>query len=335
MTQTSSGLEPLFKAYYKRRVKVNANENDTKVDFVDETGDKWREYIVLHPQFRRWILIHIGEPKAIVENFSLERIEDLFKKSPWRESTADKITPKSRVEMQAVIQRYTTHSISSTINLPEETKEEVTAQIYMDAWESNLKGITVYRDNCRSGVLVNINKKNSFSYKDAVKRPDELECNLHSVTFNKEQYNIYISLLDDLPYEVFIEKNPKKKYDNNYSDKGVLSKKKSMQYVYSSATISEKYVIVPHLEDQAEMVARLVSTSLRHGTDVKFIVDQLNKLTESKSISSLPKILVRVLSKYLPNELIGEEKCEECGCTGCMVRQEGCLTCNNCGTSKC
>jgi len=331
MTQTTSGLEPLFKPYYLRRVKLNSDDAVSSVDFIDQSGDKWTEYIVLHPQFKYWL-----EDIKKIKDVSTLKESDLkkyFKESSWYQSTAEDIDPEDRVDIQAIIQKFTSHSISSTVNMAENATVEDVHEVYMKGWKSGLKGVTVYRDNCRTGVLVNLDN-NKFSYKDAMKRPEYLECHLYRVTYMKNDFLVFVGLIDSNPYEVFITENKEfADQTKDFNDIGKLKKKGSGKYEYKSGTLNKEVILDPFKDENGEMLCRLISTSLRHGADIKFLSEQLSKL--DSSISSLPSVVNRILKKYTPTEIQDKEVCPECKCTDCIVREEGCLKCVNCGHSKC
>ena len=347
MTQTTSGIEPLFMPFYMRRKKINPNDVTARVDFIDQNGDKWQEFPVLHPKFKDWYLQNVKIQKSKIEKeepdrdidwtpieqLTKEQLDISFKKSPYYQSTANDIDWVKRVEIQGIIQKYITHSISSTINLPENVKEEEVSKIYMESWKKGLKGITVYRDGSRSGVLVSTDtkKKEEFEYHDAPKRPSELACDIHHPTIKNTKYTVIVGLLHNKPYEVFaIPFEVAKGYKN-----GFLSKTKSGVYNLI-ASLDEKSTIhtdvTGNMSDTEAALTRLISTSLRHGADIKFIVEQLNKT--HGDLFSFSKVIARVLKKYIPDGAKSTVKCQDCGSEN-VIFQEGCMTCQDCGSSKC
>ena len=335
LTQTTSGLEPLFMPFYMRRKKVN--KESERVDFVDEIGDKWQEFPVLHQKFKEWILSEGCRPYLKVKGDNLEQIltdkESLqyyFENSPWYGSTANDIDWLKRVEIQSIIQKYTTHSISSTINLPSTVTEDEVAEIYLEAWKKGLKGITVYRDGSRSGVLVSDNEANKsrdeFNYVDAVKRPKSLPVEIHTTVSRGEKWNVIVGLMNDKPYEVFAVP-----YFTNESN---LVLKKINKGRYDLLKDEEAYSedITSEMNSEQEIVTRLISTSLRHGADIKFIVEQLSK--SYGDITSFNKAISRVLKKYIPDGAKSTISCNDCGSTN-VIFEEGCSSCKSCGSSKC
>lgn len=333
MTQTTSGIEPLFMPFYMRRKKINPNDVTARVDFIDQNGDKWQEFPVLHPKFKDWILWYDRVNGSKIENMNKEVLQYFFELSSYYQSTANDIDWVKRVEIQGIIQKYITHSISSTINLPENVKEEEVSKIYMESWKKGLKGITVYRDGSRSGVLVSTDtkKKEEFEYHDAPKRPSELSCDIHHPTIKNTKYTVIVGLLDNKPYEVFaIPFEVAKGYKN-----GFLSKSKSGVYNLI-ASLDEKSTIhtdvTGNMSDTEAALTRLISTSLRHGADIKFIVEQLNKT--HGDLFSFSKVIARVLKKYIPDGAKSTVKCQDCGSEN-VIFQEGCMTCQDCGSSKC
>lgn len=327
LTQTTSGIEPLFQPFYIRRKKVT--DDSERVDFVDELGVKWQEFPVLHPKFKEWMKLTNGESYVIgIEKATKEELQSLFEKSPWYGSTANDIDWVKRVEIQSVIQKYITHSISSTINLPNNVTEEEVSEIYIESYKKGLKGITVYRDGSRSGVLVTETAKSrdSFEYIDAVKRPRELHSKTHVTTFNGEKYNVFVGLMNNKPYEIFV---------TNYftkEDDLIIKKIKKGRYdlIKNGETYSED--ITTEMSDEQEAVTRLVSTSLRHGADIKFIVEQLSKTPGD--MFSFTKVLSRVLKKYIPDGAKSTITCNDCGSSN-VIFEEGCNKCLDCGSSKC
>lgn len=336
LTQTTSGLEPLFLPYYIRRKKVNANENGVRVDFVDQSGDSWQEYAVLHPKFQDWIEMNwlelIGEDVIGPTNMLQEQVlQELFTKSPWYKSCANDIDWTQRINIQAVIQKYTTNAISSTINLPKDISKQEVANIYMKAWKKGLKGVTVYRDGCRTGVLIN---RNSFEYRDATKRPKELDADLYIVTSKGQKYAVVVGLMDNKPYEVFAF-DTKFNIDlrgipNKLHGKVVKIKKGVYNFINGEVghTIHNLQIIAEEGEEQT--VTRLVSGMLRHGAKPEWVCEQIEKC--NLEIVSFGKAITRVLRKYVATSAVSDP-CPTCNSQ--MIREEGCIKCKNCGYSKC
>ena len=339
MTQTTSGIEPLFMPFYIRRKKINPNDEGVRVDFVDETGDSWQEFPVLHPKFRDWYILNKEKSGMFPVGFgnhpdeaTKEELEYAFKNSPWYGSTANDIDWVRRVEIQGVIQKYITHSISSTINLPSDVSEEEVSKIYMESWKKGLKGITVYRDGSRSGVLVsNTINEPEFKQNDAPKRPKVLPCKVHQSTTKGEHFLIVVGLFDDKPYEVFC-------IPNNYNlPQGILEgdmiKVRRGKYNLDIRDIMTIDDVTRGMTPIEEAMTRLVSTSLRHGADIRFIVEQLGKSDDS-NMFSFTRSLARVLKKYIPDGAKATVSCNDCGSDN-VIFEEGCHKCLDCGASKC
>lgn len=333
MSASTSGIEPLFSPYYFRRKKINPNDEGSRVDFTDQNGDKWQEFPVLHPKFKNWYIIkarceHCPEIaiKAL-EEAPKEMLQGVFEESPYYQSTANDIDWIKRVEIQSIIQKYITHSISSTINLPSTVTEEEVGEIYMQSWKKGLKGITVYRDGSRSGVLITESTKDkmTFEYKDAVKRPRELDADVHGVTIKGVHYKIIVGLLDDKPYEVFFDET-----ENKISGRGIIFKKARGNYFFKKDDITTD--ITSNMTDEQVAISRLVSTSLRHGTNISFLVEQLLKC--EGDMFSFTKSLARVLKKYIPEGTKSTITCQDCGSDD-VIFEEGCSKCRSCGSSKC
>jgi ribonucleoside-diphosphate reductase alpha chain len=332
MTQTTSGVEPLFMPYYTRRKKINPNDPASRVDFTDQNGDTWQEYFVLHPKFRDWLIIQIDNNFTVDEKsemiFQMDSVvlSDWFKHSPWYGSTANDINWQQRVRIQSVIQRYITHSISSTVNLPNDVSEEEVSNIYMEAWKQGSKGITVYRDGSRSGVLVDSNSKtkDEFTTHNAPKRPKELKAIAHTVKVKGVPYSVIVGLLDNKPYEVFCLIN------STGSGEGVVIKNKKANYDFCFGDMCVP--LTSNLTDEEATITRLLSTSLRHGADIKFIVEQLHKT--KGDITSFTTAISRVLNKYAGKMEIKGLLCQECGSDN-IIFEEGCSKCLDCGSSKC
>lgn len=323
LTQTTSGCEPLFQPFYMRRKKINPNEEGVRVDFIDEIGDCWQEFPVLHPKFKDWIIATGKDENS--EEWTENYLLGCFKESPWYKSTANDIDWVRRNEMQSILQKYTTNAISSTINLPSTVTEGEVSDIYFSGWKLGLKGQTVYVDGSRSGVLVtNTDKKETFSYHDAPKRPKDLIAEVHHTNIKKIPHNVIVGLLDNKPYEIFIDNN------NSMSGIGVIIKKKKGNYFFKQGDITVD--ITSNLSDEQAAISRLVSTSLRHGTDIKFIVEQLNKI--DGDLFGFTKGLARVLKKYIPDGTKSTVTCNDCGSDN-VIFEEGCNKCLDCGSSKC
>ena len=329
LTQTTSGIEPVFKAFYTRRKKIT-NESE-RVDFIDDLGIKWQEFPVLHEKFKDWIhsyytsngIIYLGDEKELTK----DRIEDLFKLSPWYGSEADNINWTKRVELQSIVQKYTTHSISSTINLPSDVSVEEVSNIYFEAWKQGLKGITVYRDGSRDGVLISseTNKsRDEFNYVDAVKRPKQLDAEVHMTKVGGVPHYVIVGLLNNKPYEIFIENKELP------TGKGTLIKQSKGNYKFVKEGFEK--LVTSEMSDEQAAITRLTSTSLRHGTDIKFLVEQLNKC--DGDLFSFTKGLARTLKKYIPDGVKSTVKCNDCGSSN-VIFEEGCSSCKDCGNSRC
>lgn len=314
---TTSGIEPLFiDAPYTRRKKIVPGM-DCKVDFVDDLGDKWTEYEVYHSKIKMWMDI-TGETD--------------YRKSPYHGCTANDIDWPQRVRLQAAATLHLDHSVSSTLNLPKAVSHEKVAEIYETAWESGCKGITVYRDGCRDGVLVTNKEKDvrKIPKTDAPKRPTSLPCETHLVSTKGEKYFVIVGLLDGQPYEVMAGRN-----ELTRVDKGIGKLKKISRGNYKLVLDDESIVenVTDHIENEQEAITRLVSASLRHGADINFIVHQLEKTRGD--MHGFAKVLARTLKKYIKDgEKVHGECCDQCG-SDLLIRQEGCVTCRGCGWSKC
>ena len=350
LTQSTSGLEPLFMPYYMRRRKINPTDIGARVDFVDDSGDSWMEYPIIHNKLVLWYMNLLnnkaGEEDEQEDKYSFKEVQKLleiageeqlariFKKSPWYGSTANDINWSARIDIQSIIQEYTTHSISSTLNLPSNVTIEEVSKIYMEAYQKNLKGITIYRDGSRTGVLVsNETKPDSFDYKDAIKRPKSLPCTIHHLTAKGKDWTVLIGLFDNKPYEVFAF--PQNGLAKKYED-GELVKIKQGEYNLNF-TDGESYDgISAKMNDEEEAITRLISTALRHGADVKHVTSQLNK--SNGTIVSFSKAIARALKRYTPEEeqiKLAMKDCPKDGQDCNIVFEEGCSKCLTHGTSKC
>jgi len=328
LSQTSSGLEPVFRNKYTRRRKLSHNESDVTADFVDELGDRWVEYDVYHHNVREW---------QEAQKSAKSKIPAYFVES-------DNIDWTRRVDAQAAIQQCIDHSISSTINLPKGTDPSVVSELYMRGWKAGLKGITVYVDGSRTGVLVSDTEDLTaelFPQNKAPKRPTELSCNIHHTTIKGEKWTILVGLLDDRPYEVmgglanYIEipkkykegtliKHPRKTmnsvYDLRFGDKGDEVIIKDIVKVFDNPNHSA--------------FTRLISLGLRHGASAQYVVEQMQKDRDS-DMFSFAKCLARVLKSYIEDGTkITDKTCPSCGAEGLMYI-DGCVSCKECGHSKC
>lgn len=334
LTRTTSGIEPAFLLSYKRRRKVTPGDFTSKVDFVDEMGDKWTEYTVYHHWFKKWM-----------DATGLEDPKD----SPYWEATANDVDWLASVNLQAAAQRWIDHSISKTCNLPNYASKELVSQVYTQAWESGCKGFTVYRDGCRAGVLVSTDapkKEEKNDGRHAKKRPKELPCDIHRATVRSdtgnENWMVLISLLDGKPYEVFcgIAGNIEapKKYKN-----GTLVKngKRDGMSTYNLKIQVDKdddliFKDVANLFDNPTQGAftRTISLALRHEVPIQYVVEQLQKDKHS-DMFSFAKTISRVLKGYIKDgTTVSGKTCQNCGSSN-LVYQEGCMTCAACGSSRC
>lgn len=349
MTQTSSGIEPVFLPVYKRRRKVNPNDVDVHVDFVDETGDSFEEYIVYHHKFLEWMRVNGIEAK---KNMTAEEIDELVAKSPYYKATANDIDWMAKVRMQGAIQKWVDHSISVTINLPADVSEELVNHLYVEAWKAGCKGCTVYRDGSRDNVLAAVTKKESkhshyMASPEAIqKRPAELEADVVRFQNNKEKWIAFIGLVDNKPYEIFtgladdedgifcpksvnhgkiiktVDENGNKRYDFQFINK--------RGYKTTIEGLSEKF------NPEFWNYAKLISGVLRYGMPIEQVLKLVGGLElDSTSINTWKMGVERALKKYMPTGTVAKgQKCPKCGAET-LVYQEGCLICTTCGTSKC
>lgn len=331
MTQTTSGIEPAYLVSSVRRRKINPTDEGARVDFIDELGDKWMEYKVFHPKFRTWMDV-TGK----------EKVEE----SPYHQSTSNDVDWVASVKLQAVAQKWVCHAISKTCNLPNDTTKEMVAEVYKEAWKAGCKGFTVYRDGSRTGVIVaessKEEKKEGLVPRDAPKRPDSLECDIFHVKMDKQPFTVVVGLMNGLPYEVFCGhpiKDLEKKYEKGQIVKVSHGKSKPATY-----NLVVKNGVEEVIEDLNEALAnteygaftRSISTSLRHGTPVQYMVEQLQKGDKSSDMHSYEKVIARCLKKYIKDgaKSSGDKVCNNCGAES-LIYQEGCLTCTSCGNSKC
>lgn len=331
---TSAGVEPVFFPYYFRNKKVNPSDKNVRVDMVDQNGDHWMTYPVIMGGFKEFIDKTMPKAGFIgAENLTKEVLDELFKKSPYYGACANDIDWEKRIELQSIVQRYTTNAISSTLNLPNDIKKEVVGDIYLKAWELGLKGVTVYRDGCRTGVMNLTDKKeeNKFKYIDAVKRPSrELPADLSVVTVKGIKYGVIVGLLEGKPYELFafIMEG-----DIKQSCTGKIIKIKKGHYDFECENGSIKNIQDIAVKKDEQVLTRLISGMLRHGAKPQFVMEQIDKC--ELEVVSFGKAVSRVLKKYCSEEeMINRNTCKECGSAN-LKMQEGCLVCLDCSSSKC
>jgi ribonucleoside-diphosphate reductase alpha chain len=336
LAQTSSGIEPVFMTHYKRRRKLNEQDKEAKVDFIDDSGDKWQEFTVYHHNLKKWMEI-TGETD--------------IKKSPYSGSTAPEIDWVKRVEMQAKVQKYVTHSISSTINLPNDVSLEEVSNIYLESWKQGTKGITVYRDGSRSGVLVSADDKkeqvlenSEFKETKAPSRPERLDAKVVRFQNNKEKWIAVVGLLNGRPYEIFTGKTEDVFNMPAAVEYGwVLKKRKedgSSQYDFQYEDKDGYKVTMGGLSRSFNKefwnYAKLISGVLRHGMPLHYVVDLIGKMNlYDENINTWKSGVVRALKTFIADGTkVSDHTCGECGDEG-LIYEEGCLKCVSCGYSKC
>ena len=332
LAQTSSGIEPVFLLSYKRRRKVNLDDQNAKVDFIDDLGDKWEEFDVHHGKLKAWM--------DITGN-------DDISKSPYAGSTAQEIDWKKRIEIQAVVQKYVTHSISSTINLPNDVSEDRVGNIYMEAWLKGLKGITVYRDGSRAGVLVSSDDKKEQEMLTTVppKRPKKIDADILRFQNNNEKWIAVVGLIDGKPYEIFTGKAEDSFFLPNWVDKGTVIKNKredgKTRYDFQYCDKESYKVTIEGLSRSFDKefwnYAKLISGVLRHGMPLEYVVDLVSNLDlHHDNINTWKAGVARALKKYIKDGTVAADHlCAECGDTNGLIYEEGCLKCKSCGYSKC
>lgn len=327
MAGTSSGIEPVFMPFYQRKRKCMDVKD--RVDYVDKVGEKYTLFIVVHPNLKRWAVTTLNYSEEEVNDWSVGVWHEVWKESPYYGSTAPEIDWRQRVKLQGVVQKYITHSISSTVNLAKETTEEEIADIYIEAWKQGLKGITIYRDGCREGVLTKVEKPKTIEGRDAPKRPKELEADYYQVKVKKEQFIVLVGLLDGKPYEVFAFRplNPV----NIPAHKGIITKVSKMHYSFDSEHINISNLELANTNIEENAATLYSSMLLRHGVSIEYIIKTAKKVNDN--ISSFSSAMCRILVKYISNEEIKGEVCPDCG--GTLVREGGCIHCKDCGYSKC
>ena len=358
MTQTTSGIEPVFMPVYKRRRKVNPNDADVHVDFVDEVGDSFEEYIVYHRKFIEWMNVNGFDTE---KRYTQEEIDDLIAKSPYYKATANDVDWLMKVRMQGAIQKWVDHSISVTINLPNNVDEALVNRLYIEAWKSGCKGCTVYRDGSRSGVMISVDKKKKKSGDTDLSqqqlppcrhpevtevRPKELECDVVRFQNNKEKWVAFVGLLDGYPYEIFTGLQddeegivlPKtvtkgkviKQTNEDGSHRYDFQFENKRGYKTTVEGLSEKF------NPEYWNYAKLISGVLRYRMPIEHVIKLVSSLQlKSESINTWKNGVERALKKYVTDGTEAKgQKCPVCGHES-LVYQEGCLICKNCGASRC
>ena len=360
-TQTTSGIEPVFMVVYKRRRKVNANDKDVNVTFVDSVGNAFEEYNVFHHKFITWLQVN-GYNVEEVMHYDDEKLNELIAKSPYYKSTANDIDWVSKVKMQGSMQKWVDHSISVTVNVPKETTEEMVSRIYMTAWECGCKGMTIYRDGSRDGVLVSKEEKkaekkaeekkaeadlglrpNDIKMNSAPQRPKELECDVVRFQNNYEKWIAFVGKLHDQPYEIFLG-NADEIFLPPFVEKGKIIKEKNkgeasrydFQYLDKGGYPVTIQGLSRMFNKEYWNYAKLISGILRHGMPINYVIQLIQNLTvEEENINTWKNGIVRALKKYIPDGMkVDGKQCPECG-QSTLVYQDGCVLCTNCGYSKC
>ncbi|MBQ9655389.1 MAG: adenosylcobalamin-dependent ribonucleoside-diphosphate reductase [Prevotella sp.] len=365
MTQTTSGIEPVFMPVYKRRRKVNPGDTDVHIDFVDEVGDSFEEYIVYHPKFMEWMKVN-GMDTA--KRYTQEEIDELVQKSPYYKATANDVDWLMKVRMQGAIQKWVDHSISVTVNLPNDVDEALVNRLYVEAWRTGCKGCTIYRDGSRAGVMISVTKKDKKEQKNAdttkdnnmeVKpempckhpevtevRPKELECDVVRFQNNKDKWVAFVGLLDGYPYEIFTGLQddeegivlPKtvtkgkiiKQVNEDGSKRYDFQFENKRGYKTTVEGLSEKF------NPEYWNYAKLISGVLRYRMPIDHVIKLVSSLQlKSESINTWKVGVERALKKYIQDGTEAKgQKCPNCGSES-LVYQEGCLICKNCGSSRC
>jgi len=327
MSQTSSGVEPVFRNSYIRRRKLSHDEKDVEAHFLDDLGDRWLEYTVFHHNIQEWLNIWSEEETSDIPDFFVE---------------SDNIDWMQRIAIQAVIQQSIDHSISSTINLPKDTPAEKVGELYMEGWRLGLKGITVYVDGSRSGVLIKQEEGSKFPRHTAPRRPVELPCNIHHTTIQGERWIILVGLMEEKPYEIMgglsnLIEIPKR------DTEGILVKhaRKTINSIYdlkigrNGDSIIVRDLVKAFDNPNHSAFTRMISLGLRHGASVQYVVEQMQKDRDS-DMFSFAKCVARILKSYIIDgtEITGDKVCPECSSAG-LIYIEGCITCKSCGFAKC
>lgn len=354
MTQTTSGIEPVFMPVYTRRRKVNPNDKNVTVDFTDENGDSWEEYIVFHHKFATWMEVN-NIPTA--KKYTKEEIDELIAKSPYYKATSNDVDWLKKVQMQGRVQKWVDHSISVTINLPSDVSEELVGELYEEAWRSGCKGVTVYRDGSRAGVLLAVDDKKKkkddekeiricYDIGDPLVRPKELKCDIVRFQNNKDKWIAFVGLKDGRPYEIFTgiaDDDDGIMLPKSVTEGKIIKvKNEDGQSRYDFQFVNKRgfKITVEGLSYKFDKefwnYAKLISGVLRYGMPIDQVVKLVSGLQlDNESINTWKVGVERALKKYVPDGTkVAEMSCPECGQKS-LVYQEGCLTCKSCGHSRC
>jgi len=337
LTQTTSGIEPAYSLSYIRRKKINPSDKDARVDFIDDMGDKWQEFTIYHHGLKKWM-----------EVTGKEDIEE----SPYWGATATEIDWVASVDLQAAAQKSIDHSISKTCNLPKDVSKEVVSDVYMRAWTAGCKGFTVYRDGCRTGILVSEKQKEEkddegrpleIVYMPAPKRPLELHCDIKKSKIQGEAWTIFVGLLNGKPYEVFGGLSKYIDIPNKYKEGKIIKNGKNSDGVTAYNLVvgeGDDQMIIKDIANAFEnknygALTRTISLAIRHGAPIQFVVEQLGK-DKFSDMTSFSKVIARVLKKYIKDGTSsGEKVCCNCNNSGTLVYYEGCVMCSSCKWTKC
>lgn len=352
LTQTTSGIEPVFMVSYKRRRKVNPNDKDVKITFVDEVGDSWEEYHVFHHKFIDWLKVN-GFDVETVKHADNEELDRIIQQSPYYKATANDVDWLQKVKMQGAIQKWVDHSISVTVNVPEETTVDMVKQIYQTAWEVGCKGCTIYRDGSRSGVLIADTKKEEkssdngngrFTETMPPKRPERLEAEIVRFKNNNEDWLAVMGLYDGRPYEIFTGRAEDTFRLPDYVNNGWVIKSRGEdghnRYDFQFMDRAGYRVTIEGLSRSFDKeywnYAKLISGVLRHGMPLHKVVDLVDGLNvEDDYISTWKNGVIRALKKFIPDGTKSKSPCPSCGDPDGVIYKEGCVTCKSCGYSEC
>ncbi|MEX0812183.1 MAG: adenosylcobalamin-dependent ribonucleoside-diphosphate reductase [Chitinophagales bacterium] len=350
MTQTTSGLEPVFMPAYKRRRKVNPNDKNARVDFTDNVGDSWEEYAVFHHHFATWLKTN-GFDLEAVQKMDNDQLQEVIAKSPYYKATANDVDWVQKVKLQGAVQKWVDHSISVTVNVPNEVSEEMVGNIYLTGWESGCKGITVYRDGSRSGVLISDSDKkqegkvNEFLETNPPKRPDVLDAEIVRFKNNSENWIAVVGILNGRPYEIFTGKAEDSFFMPDYVQKGEVIKNRNKdnglsRYDFRYVDKDGYEITIGGLsrafDSEYWNYAKLISGVLRHGMPLPYVVDMVSELHLSDaSLNTWKNGVVRALKKFIADGTAPTDNvCPDCG-DAALIYEEGCLNCKSCGHSKC